>query len=138
MPDTPLTQFACRCWPSHPFWPGPVAALACFLILAERLGKADRSPAKTALLAYAAGPVGLGRGMGVHKALDQLGAVSGPLLVAAVAAVAGALWPALAILIIITGVAALLVLGLGWGVGWATPNPHRMITLKPSAQRPSR
>ena len=92
-----------------PFLAGAGLALACFLILAERFGKAVRSPAKTALLAYAAGPVGLGRGMGVHKALDQLGAVSGPLLVAAVAAVAGALWPALAILII-PGVAALLVL----------------------------
>jgi MFS family permease len=83
--------------------------LACFLILAERFGKAVRSPAKTALLAHAAGAVGLGRGMGVHKALDQVGAVSGPLLVAAVAAVAGALWPALAVLII-PGTAALLVL----------------------------
>ncbi len=92
-----------------PFLAGAGLALACFLILAERFGKAVRSPAKTALLAYAAGPVGLGRGMGVHKALDQLGAVSGPLLVAAVAAVTGALWPALAILII-PGMAALLVL----------------------------
>jgi MFS family permease len=92
-----------------PFVASAGLALACFLILAERFGKAVRSPAKTALLAHAAGPVGLGRGMGVHKALDQVGAVSGPLLVAAVAAVSGALWPALAVLII-PGTAALLVL----------------------------
>jgi MFS family permease len=92
-----------------PFLPSAGLALACFLILAERFGKAVRSPAKTALLAHAAGPIGLGRGMGVHKALDQVGAVSGPLLVAAVAAVSGALWPALAVLII-PGTAALLVL----------------------------
>jgi MFS family permease len=90
-----------------PFVAGAGLVLACFLILAERFGKAVRSPAKTALLAHAAGPVGLGRGMGVHKALDQLGAVSGPLLVAAVAAVAGALWLAV---LIIPGTAALLVL----------------------------
>ena len=83
--------------------------LACLLILAERFGKAVRSPAKSALLAHAAGAVGLGRGMGVHKALDQVGAVAGPLLVATVAAVAGALWPALAVLII-PGTTALLVL----------------------------
>ena len=74
-----------------PFMAGAGLALACFLILAERFGKAVRSPAKTALLAHAASPVGLGRGMGVHKALDQVGAVSGPLLVAAVAAVTAAL-----------------------------------------------
>ena len=92
-----------------PFMAGAGLALACFLILAERFGKAVRSPAKTALLAHAASPVGLGRGMGVHKALDQVGAVSGPLFVAAVAAVTGALWPALAVLII-PGTAALLIL----------------------------
>jgi hypothetical protein len=32
-----------------------------------------RSPAKTALLAHAAGAVGLGRGFAMHKALDQAG-----------------------------------------------------------------
>jgi MFS family permease len=92
-----------------PFLAGAGLAVACVLILAERTGKAVRSPAKTALLAHAAGKVGLGRGFAVHKALDQAGAVAGPLLVAAVAGLAGALWPALAILIV-PGVAALLIL----------------------------
>ena len=92
-----------------PFLAGAGLALACVLILAERTGKAVRSPAKTALLAHAAGAVGLGRGFAVHKALDQAGAVAGPLLVAAVAPLAGTLWPALAILIV-PGVAALLIL----------------------------
>jgi hypothetical protein len=73
-----------------PFLASAGLFLACVLILAERTGKAVRSPAKTALLARAAGSVGLGRGLGVHKALDQLGAVAGPLLVAAVAALTGA------------------------------------------------
>src|SRR5215212_8001421 len=92
-----------------PFLAGAGLAVACLLILAERAGKAVRSPAKTALLAHAAGAVGLGRGFAVHKALDQAGAVAGPLMVAAVAAVAGTLWPALAVLIV-PGVAALFVL----------------------------
>ena len=92
-----------------PFLAGPGLALACVLILTERTGKAVRSPAKTALLAHAAGAVGLGRGFAVHKALDQAGAVAGPLLVAAVAALAGTLWPALAVLVV-PGIAALLVL----------------------------
>jgi MFS family permease len=74
-------------------------AVAAALILAERIGKAVRSPAKSALLADAAGHIGMGRGLGVHKALDQIGAFTGPLLVAAVvAANAGALWPGLAAL----------------------------------------
>ena len=93
-----------------PFLGGAGLALACALILAERTGKAVRSPAKTALLAHAASGVGLGRGFAVHKALDQTGAVAGPLLVAAVAALAGALWPALAVLVV-PGAAALVILG---------------------------
>jgi MFS family permease len=63
--------------------------LAAALILAERLGKAIRSPAKSALLADAAEHVGMGRGLGVHKTLDQIGAFAGPLLVAALAAIGG-------------------------------------------------
>jgi predicted MFS family arabinose efflux permease len=77
--------------------------------LAERLGKAIRSPAKSALLADAAGQVGMGRGLGVHKALDQIGAFAGPLLIAAIAAAAGRLWPALAALAI-PGAASILLL----------------------------
>ncbi|PVG83881.1 MFS transporter [Nocardioides gansuensis] len=74
-------------------------ALAVTLILLERLGKAVRSPSKSALLAHVAGAVGRGRGFGVHKALDQVGAFAGPLLVAAViAAAAGVIWPGMAAL----------------------------------------
>ena len=81
-----------------PFLGAAGLAVGCLLVLAERTGKAVRSPAKSTLLAHAAGPVGLGRGFGVHKALDQVGAFAGPLLVAGVVAATGALWPALAVL----------------------------------------
>jgi MFS family permease len=82
-----------------PLLGGAGLVVAAGLILAERLGKAVRSPAKSALLADAAAHVGMGRGLGVHKALDQIGAFAGPLLVAAVvAAGAGMLPPALAVL----------------------------------------
>jgi MFS family permease len=84
--------------------------VAAGLILAERLGKAIRSPAKSALLAEAAGQVGMGRGLGVHKALDQIGAFAGPLLVAAVVAAAGgSVWPALAVLAV-PGAASIVIL----------------------------
>jgi MFS family permease len=56
------------------------------MVLLERTGKAIRSPAKSVLLAVAARNVGRGRGFGVHKALDQMGAFIGPLLVAGVIA----------------------------------------------------
>ncbi|HEX9866144.1 MAG TPA: MFS transporter [Acidimicrobiia bacterium] len=66
-------------------WVGRVD-LALALVVAERLGKAIRSPARDALLADAAEPLGRGWGFGIHEALDQTGAVLGPLLLAAVLA----------------------------------------------------
>lgn len=71
-------------------------AVAAALILAERTGKAVRSPAKTALLAEVARQVGRGRGFGVHKALDEVGSFAGPLLVAAIIAATASVQPALA------------------------------------------
>jgi Major Facilitator Superfamily len=100
-----------------PFLAGVGLAVACVLILGERLGKAVRSPAKTALLARAAAAVGLGRGFGVHKALDQLGAVAGPLLVAAVTAAAGVIWPAMAVLVVPGAVAMLLLFWIWRSMG---------------------
>jgi len=87
-------------------------ALAIVLILAERAGKAVRSPAKSALLASAAGFVGLGRGFAVHKALDQIGAFAGPLVVAGIIAATGLIWPALAVLAIPGALAVGLLLGI--------------------------
>lgn len=77
-----------------PFLGAAGLAVAAALIIAERAGKALRSPSKTALLAHAAGAVGRGRGFGVHKALDLTGAFAGPLLAAAVLAATGELWSA--------------------------------------------
>ena len=91
-----------------PFLGAAGLGVAAVLILAERTGKAVRSPAKSALLAEAAAAVGMGRGLGVHKALDQVGAFAGPLLVAAVAALTGVLWPSLALLAVPGAVAMLL------------------------------
>jgi len=48
-----------------------------------------RSPAKYTLLSHAASVTGRGRGFAVHEALDQTGAVIGPLTVAGVLAVTG-------------------------------------------------
>ncbi len=57
--------------------------VAAFLIVAERLGKAIRTPSRDAMLSHATRQVGTGWGFGLHETLDQIGAVSGPLIVAA-------------------------------------------------------
>lgn len=57
---------------------------AAFLMVAERLGKAIRTPARDAMLSHATAEMGRGWGFGLHEALDQIGAMLGPLIVATV------------------------------------------------------
>jgi len=54
--------------------------LAAFLIILERVGKAIRNPARDTMLSYAARGVGRGWGFAVHEALDQIGAIIGPIV----------------------------------------------------------
>lgn len=58
--------------------------VAAFFIVLERLGKAIRAPARDAMLSYASKQTGRGWGFGLHEALDQIGAVLGPLLITGV------------------------------------------------------
>ena len=55
---------------------------AALLVIAERTGKSLRGPARDVLLSEATEVVGHGSGFGLHAAMDQTGAVLGPLLVA--------------------------------------------------------
>jgi len=61
-----------------------VIAPALLLYGTERLGKAVRSPAKDTLLSHASTQTGGGTAFGVHQAMDQAGAMAGPLLLAVV------------------------------------------------------
>jgi len=54
--------------------------LAAIFIILERMGKAIRSPARDTILSYATKEVGRGWGFGIHEALDQVGAIIGPLI----------------------------------------------------------
>ncbi|HOQ97307.1 MAG TPA: MFS transporter [Anaerolineae bacterium] len=56
--------------------------LAIALLFLERIGKGIRNPARDAMLSYATSQMGRGFGFGLHEALDQIGAITGPLLVA--------------------------------------------------------
>jgi len=53
---------------------------ACSLIVAERMGKAIRQPAKNALVSFAAAQVGAGKSFALQEALDQIGAFLGPVI----------------------------------------------------------
>jgi len=55
---------------------------AALLVVAERTGKSLRGPARDVLLSEATEVVGHGKGFGLHAAMDQTGAVLGPLFVA--------------------------------------------------------
>ena len=56
--------------------------MAALLIVIERTGKSLRGPARDVLLSEATSKVGHGWGFGLHAAMDQTGAVAGPLLMA--------------------------------------------------------
>jgi MFS family permease len=59
------------------YWP-----LAAILIIVERIGKGIRTPPRDVMLSHATSQVGQGWGFGLHEAMDQIGAITGPLLVA--------------------------------------------------------
>mgnify|MGYP000890535281 FL=1 len=54
--------------------------IAAVLILMERMGKALRSPAKDTIISQAGKQVGTGFAFGLHEAMDQIGAILGPMI----------------------------------------------------------
>ena len=56
-------------------WP-----LAALLLILERIGKAIRSPARDTIISYAGKNIGRGWGFAIHEAMDQVGAIIGPLI----------------------------------------------------------
>jgi MFS family permease len=77
-------------------WPAAAA-----LIILERIGKAIRNPPRDVMLSHAGEQIGgYGWAFGLHEAMDQSGAMVGPLLVAAVLAHGGQFREAFAVLLI--------------------------------------
>jgi len=76
-------------------WP-----LAGALIVTERLGKGLRTPARDAMLSHATKDLGRGWAFGIHEAMDQIGGMLGPIIVAVVLFVRNAYEPAFALLAI--------------------------------------
>lgn len=60
--------------------------MAAVLIILERFGRATRNPPRDVMLSHAAKEMGYGWAFGVHEALDQFGALFGPLAAAGILA----------------------------------------------------
>jgi MFS family permease len=98
-------------------WP-----IAAALIVAERMGKAIRTPARDVMLSCASDQIGRGWGFGLHQALDQTGAVLGPLAVAAVLHYKGGYETGFALLLI----PAIIALSLVALAARLYPHPHNL------------
>lgn len=96
-------------------WP-----LAASLMILERIGKGIRVPPRDAMLSYATQHMGRGWGFGLHEALDQIGAILGPLIVAAVLYTRGGYQISYAILLI----PALLASGVLAAARYLYPRPQ--------------
>lgn len=104
----------------------PAAAL---LIILERLGKATRNPPRDVMLSHAAKHVGgYGLVFGIHEAMDQAGAVVGPLVVAAVLASQANYHEAFAVLVV-PAVLSLCFLAIA---RWLYPRPQDLDSTFPS------
>jgi MFS family permease len=102
--------------------------IAAVLMIAERMGKAIRTPARDVMLSCASDQIGRGWGFGLHQALDQTGAVIGPLVVATVLYLRGSYREGFAILLI----PALMALGLLFAASRLYPNPHDLARATPA------
>jgi MFS family permease len=97
----------------------------------ERVGKAIRTPARDSMLAHASAEMGRGYAFGLHEALDQIGAMTGPLLIGATLALGGHYRLAFALLAIPGGLALLALARLRR----AAPDPTRW---EPAAHVPEK
>ena len=100
------------------------------LIILERVGKAIRNPPRDTMLSHAAKEIGYGKAFGMHEALDQFGALFGPLAVAAMLAWRGEYRFAFAALLL-PGVICLILLLVA---RWLYPRPEDMESEAPNVK----
>lgn len=96
--------------------------IAATLIIVERMGKAMRVPPRDAMLSHAGQKMGMGWVFGLHEALDQTGAMLGPLIVALVLYFKGSYHESFVVLLI----PALLTLTVLGFARWLYPNPQSL------------
>jgi MFS family permease len=96
--------------------------MAAALIIFERVGKAIRNPPRDVMLSHAAKQIGYGKAFGVHEALDQFGALFGPLSVATILVMRGDYRFAFAALLVPGTICVALLLV----ARWRYPRPEEM------------
>lgn len=96
--------------------------IAAVLLVTERMGKAIRTPPRDVMLSYATTSLGRGWGFGLHEAMDQIGAITGPLLVALILYFQGSYQASFAFLLL-PAILALLVLIFS---RLTYPNPQKL------------
>ena len=106
--------------------PGLGWVYACVLLVLERFGKAIRLPAKNTIASFAASEVGAGKGFALQEAMDQIGAVLGPLMLFLTLAVKGReeKLSAYAFSFLILGIPAVITLALVFFARFKYPRPH--------------
>lgn len=104
--------------------------MAAMLMIAERMGKAIRNPPRDAMLSHATKEMGRGWGFGLHEALDQIGAVLGPLIVTAVLYFKGSYQTGFAVLL----VPALLALSVLLVARLLYPRPRDLEAISPELE----
>ncbi len=106
--------------------------VAALLIMLERTGKAIRTPARDTLLSHATEQTGHGWGFGLHEAMDQIGALLGPLVVAGILARMGNYRLAFATL----AAPAVLAMAVVFAARLLYPAPHTLAerAVNPSAE----
>ena len=106
-------------------WP-----VAVMLLIAERVGRAIRSPIRSAMLSHAASRTGAGWGFGLHTALDQTGGMAGPLLIAGLLVIGMGYSRSFAVLLL-PALASLAVLAAAWLL---YPDPRGLEVRTPRAE----
>jgi MFS family permease len=147
-----LVGFALRFWSgrladrTRAYWAITIAGYACNVIAVpvlalagswpmvaalvglERFGKAVRSPAKSTLTSFAASDYGAGKAFAVNEAMDQIGGMAGPLLVAGVLLALGATRAGYACAFVVLAAPALAAVGVLLRARRLYPDPAALET----------
>ncbi|MEK7733317.1 MAG: MFS transporter, partial [Planctomycetota bacterium] len=94
------------------------------------VGKAIRTPARDAMLSHATKEIGRGKGFGLHEALDQIGAVLGPLIVATVLYFRNGYKTGFAVLLI----PAMMAISVLLTARWLYPQPRNLEIVRPELE----
>ncbi len=96
--------------------------VAAVLLILERVGKGIRTPSRDVMLSHASSQVGHGWGFGLHEAMDQIGAILGPLIVAVILFLKGSYQAGFAFLLL-PAILTLMVLVIS---RFLYPDPHEL------------